>query len=65
MDELELRLLIDLHRSNFRQGPGGAAETRRALQLAGIDTTRPVKRADIGGGTGASTILLAEELDAE
>gem|GEM_PF-4321181 len=26
-----MQLLIDLHRSNFRQGSGGEAETRQAL----------------------------------
>ncbi|MEE4241942.1 MAG: class I SAM-dependent methyltransferase [Desulfopila sp.] len=65
MDELQLQLLIDLHRSNFRQGPGGEAETQKALKLAGVDRSRPLKIVDIGCGTGASTILLAKELDGE
>lgn len=65
MDDLQLKLLIDLHRSNFRQGPGGEAETMKALMLAGLDKSRPLKIADIGCGTGASTIQLAKELDAE
>lgn len=61
----ELELLVDLHRAQDRQGPGGDAETRRAMELAGLDRTRPLKVADIGCGTGASTVLLARELDAE
>ncbi|MBN1141519.1 MAG: methyltransferase domain-containing protein [Deltaproteobacteria bacterium] len=61
----DLQLLIDLHRSGPRQGPGGAAETRRALELAGLDRSRPLKVADIGCGTGASTLVLARELDAQ
>ena len=61
----ELRLLADLHKDNARQGPGGDRETRRAIELAGIDGGRPLKIADIGCGTGASTLLLAEELNAE
>ena len=65
MDDLQMKLLIDLHRSNFRQGPGGEAETKQALMLAGLDKSRPLKIADIGCGTGASTIQLAKELDAE
>lgn len=65
MDDLQMKLLIELHRSNFRQGPGGEAETKKALMLAGLDKSRPLKIADIGCGTGASTIQLAKELDAE
>lgn len=65
MDELQLQLLIDLHRPATRQGPGGEAETRQAMALAGLDRARRLKIADIGCGTGASTILLAKELDAE
>jgi len=65
MDDLQMQLLIDLHRLNFRQGPGGEAETRQAMMLAGLDKSRPLKIADIGCGTGASTIQLAKELNAE
>lgn len=65
MDDLQMQLLIDLHRSNFRQGPGGEAETKQALMLAGLDKSHPLKIADIGCGTGSSTIQLAKELDAE
>ncbi|MCP9934252.1 methyltransferase domain-containing protein [Cyanobium sp. Candia 9D4] len=60
MDSLEL--LIDLHRDGERQGPGGDAETELALQLAGVDRTAPLRLADIGCGTGASTLLLARLL---
>lgn len=60
MDPLEL--LIDLHRDGERQGPGGDAETELALQLAGVDRTAPLRLADIGCGTGASTLLLARLL---
>jgi SAM-dependent methyltransferase len=60
-----LQLLIDLHRSADRQGPGSAEETKRAILASGLDRCRPLKIADIGCGTGASTIVLAKELNAE
>jgi len=63
--EDDYRLLIDLHISANRQGPGGEAETEKALNLAMIDRTVPLKIADIGCGTGASTLLLARLLKAQ
>jgi ubiquinone/menaquinone biosynthesis C-methylase UbiE len=57
-------LLIDLHKRGDRQGPGGEAETERALDLARVDRTTPLKVADIGCGTGASTLVLARLLNA-
>jgi SAM-dependent methyltransferase len=60
-----LRLLIDLHITADRQGPGGIAETRRAIELSGLSKRCGLKVADIGCGTGASTLVLAGELDAQ
>jgi len=57
-------LLVDLHIGGDRQGPGGAAETRRAIELSGLSAHRDLRLADIGCGTGASTLVLAAELDA-
>ena len=62
MDDLEL--LIDLHTDMERQGPGGQAETRMALALSGLKPCSDLKIADIGCGSGASALLLAQKLDA-
>lgn len=59
-----LPLLIDLHRDGERQGPGGEAETRLAIALSGLETRTNLRIADIGCGTGASTRVLAKQLDA-
>jgi SAM-dependent methyltransferase len=55
-------LLIDLHKQGHRQGPGGDDETELALNLTMIDRNAVLKIADIGCGTGASTLLLAQLL---
>lgn len=60
----EIELLIDLHKGSDRQGPGSDAETKKALDLAGIDLNAPLNIADIGCGTGASTLFLARTLNA-
>ncbi len=62
---MNYELLIDLHKMNKRQGPGGDAQTLKALKLSGLMTsTRSMQIADIGCGTGASTLVLAENLNA-
>ena len=60
----ELSLLVDLHREAKRQGPGGDDETRLAITLSGLSGRKGLKIADIGCGTGASTLVLAKTLDA-
>ncbi len=60
MDNLDL--LIDLHRAHPRQGPGDDAQTAWALRLSGLDPAAPLTVADIGCGTGASTLALARGL---
>ena len=60
----DLSLLVDLHRDGKRQGPGGDDETRLAITLSGLSGRKGLKIADIGCGTGASTLVLAKALDA-
>lgn len=61
----DLSLLIDLHRDGHRQGPGGADETRLAITLSGLRGKSGLRIADIGCGTGASSLILAQDLDAQ
>ena len=60
-----LDLLIDLHLDAERQGPGGDEETRLAVRLARLAGAAGLKIADIGCGTGASALLLAQHLEAD
>lgn len=62
MDDLDL--LLDLHRNSGRQGPGGDDETKLAVALSGLKGADGLTIADIGCGSGASTRVLARELDA-
>jgi SAM-dependent methyltransferase len=61
----DLALLIDLHKRQKRQGPGGVAETNKAIVLANLQDSVPLRIADIGCGTGASTLQLAQSLNAD
>lgn len=61
----DLKLLIDLHVTADRQGPGDAIQTRRAIELAGLSRLRNPNIADIGCGTGASAIVLAQDLESQ
>ena len=63
---MDYGLLVDLHKRNHRQGPGGDGQTRLAMELGGLtDAPGTLRIADLGSGTGASTLALAEALDAE
>ena len=60
----DLSLLVDLHRGGKRQGPGGDDETRLAITLSGLSAGKDLRIADVGCGTGSSTLVLAKALDA-
>ena len=64
MNDDELNLLIDLHIRQERQGPGSEETSRRALEATGLLATphpNQLRMADVGCGTGASTLMLARE----
>lgn len=64
MIEEAVRLMIDLHGEGPRQGPGGEAETRLAIRIAGLSASPDLRIADVGCGTGAATRVLASALGA-
>jgi len=61
-ESLMFSLMVDLHREGTRQGPGSDADTLRALELSRVDPAMEIHVADIGCGTGSSTLVLAREL---
>ncbi|MGI9622852.1 MAG: class I SAM-dependent methyltransferase [Acidimicrobiales bacterium] len=61
----QFELLVDLHVDGERQGPGSDEATRRAVGLAGLEDATDLTIADIGCGTGAPTLVLAHDLDAQ
>ncbi|NBC83109.1 MAG: methyltransferase domain-containing protein [Bacteroidetes bacterium] len=58
-----IELLIDLHKDSERQGPGSNEMTNKALEFVNVTNTNALKILDIGCGTGAQTIVLAEQLN--
>lgn len=60
VDADELSLLVDLHGRQARQGPGSDDQTRKAVDLAGLRDRSGLRIADVGCGTGSSTMVLAE-----
>lgn len=64
MTDEHLQLLVDLHKRSYRQGPGSSAATQLALNFAKLPDNKPLTIADIGSGTGASSLFLAKKLEA-
>lgn len=61
----EIELLVDFHKNAERQGPGSFIETMKALNLIGVDKKEALKIADIGCGSGAHTIALAQNTNGQ
>lgn len=63
----DIELLIDLNLNLARQGVGSVAATRQAAALAGLADAHgraPRRIADLGCGTGAASLVLAEDFGA-
>ena len=60
-----MELMVRLHLDNPRQGPGSEEMAKLALRLAKISPEKSYRIADIGCGTGAQTITLAENIQGE
>jgi SAM-dependent methyltransferase len=59
------KLIASYYGQLERQGPGSDLSTLKAIELSGLSKTKQLKVADIGCGTGASTIVLAQNLNAK
>jgi len=59
----EMDLLVDLHINAKRQGPGSTEHTLEALKFTQLENADQLNIADIGCGTGASSLLLASKLN--
>jgi len=64
MEKQELELLVSLYENTERQGPGGEEQTRLAISLSRLTPSCELKIADIGSGTGAASLVLADSLKA-
>lgn len=62
MEEAYLELIAEFHRGNHRQGPGSDEMTTQALEALDVDNRADMHVLDIGCGTGAQTLVLAQLL---
>lgn len=65
MNDEHMALLVDLHIHQKRQGPGSEEQTEKAIKLANLDKSKKLRIADIGCGTGAVALQLAQSLNAK
>jgi len=56
----DFKLLVELHKNQKRQGPGSKESTLKAFDLTGFSRNEKIKVLDIGCGTGAQTLDLAQ-----
>ena len=56
----EMELIIDFYKDLEKLGPGSPEITEKAFNLTGLDKNTEYKAADIGCGTGAQTLTLAD-----
>ena len=61
----ELEFLVDFHKDAERQGPGSSFETKKALSFLNINKDHKLKIVDIGCGSGAQTITLAQNIEGQ
>ncbi len=61
----ELELIVDFYKNTEQQGPGSSFETLQALNFMNINRDLKLKIADIGCGTGAQTIPLAQNTNGQ
>jgi ubiquinone/menaquinone biosynthesis C-methylase UbiE len=61
----EIELIVDLHKSSERQGPGSEKDTLKALGFMNLPSDQELKVADIGCGSGGQTISLAKNLNGQ
>lgn len=59
----DIEYIIDFHLGGKRQGPGSDKETLKALSFIDIANNKDLSVADIGSGTGAQTISIANNID--
>lgn len=59
-----IELLIDFHINANRQGPGSTETTLKAINFLDINSDETLNIADIGCGSGAQTLILAQHLNA-